>query len=63
MPKKNSNRSLNKILVSRYKSNNWVMLGWPGLRFLAVRAVEIGSILGKSDAFETKHFEFIYWAM
>ena len=32
------------------------------LRFLTIRVVEIGAILGQSEAFETKYKEFLYQA-
>ena len=45
-------RSFNK--VPRYKSKNEVVMGCSRFEFLAIRVGEIGAILGKSEAFETK---------
>ena len=56
-------RSFDKVSVSSCMSKNGVILGWSGLRFLAIRVVEIEAILSQSDAFETKYIEFLYSAI
>ena len=53
-------RLLNKVSISRYKSKIGVILERARLQFLALRVVEIGMILGQSETFETKYNEFLY---
>ena len=53
-------RLLNKVSISRYKSKIGVTLERARLQFLALRVVEIGMILGQSETFETKYNEFLY---
>ena len=48
--KKISERSLKKVSVSSYKSDNEAILEWSNLWSLAMRVVEIGVILGQSEA-------------
>ena len=50
-------RTFNKVPVSCYRSKNGTVLRWSRLRFLAKRVGEIGAILGKSEAFETKQVQ------
>ena len=53
-------RSLDNVSVSSYKSENGVVLVWSRLRLLAIKVVEIGAILRQFKAFETKYIEFLY---
>ena len=48
--KKISERSLKKVSVSSYKSENEAILEWSKLWSLAMRVVEIGVVLGQSEA-------------
>ena len=53
-------RSLDKVSVSRYKSKNGLILERPRLQFLATRVAENEANLGQPDAFEIKYIEFLY---
>ena len=48
------------IKCEKVTGKNEVILGWPRLRFLAIRVVVMGAIPGQSEAFKAKFIEFLY---